>query len=505
VSAQPTVLWVGVGHRPAAAPPEEFQTLHAEGALDGLKRLADRRVDCVVCPLSVSDLDPVAFVEVLREDHPDVPVVLTGEDDGRGSRALAAGATAVVADDAVADRVRRTVTRRRADDAVAGHAALRATVADVAIAVVEAEGRPAADRAVHDALAGSDRYRHVWVGEYADGDLQLRAPFGARLDAGEVATIVGTDDDVVGRAVRERAVTVAEGDPASGTGRTAPRAVAAVPLLDGDSVEGVVVLATDAPDAFDASERDALADLGSVVGSLVGDADAGLAAENLVHELRNPVGAALAHLDIARESSDEAAFERVEEHLRELDHLVEDVLGGAGVDDPETERVALEDVVSEAWETVPTDEGELVVEDAGTVAADRVLLVRLLSNLFRNAVEHGATSSRPAADDAVENGATSAPSRSREDGAGDDGAVTAGDGVTVSVGTLDGGAGFYVADDGAGIPASERERVFERGYSGDGGLGVGLALVADIAAAHGWEVTAEESASGGARFVVRTD
>jgi signal transduction histidine kinase len=217
------------------------------------------------------------------------------------------------------------------------------------------------------------------------------------------------------------------------------------------------------------------------------------------------VGAALAHLDIARESSDEAAFERVEEHLRELDHLVEDVLGGAGVDDPETERVALEDVVSEAWETVPTDEGELVVEDAGTVAADRVLLVRLLSNLFRNAVEHGATSSRPAADDAVENGATSAPSRSREDGAGDDGAVTAGDGVTVSVGTLDGGAGFYVADDGAGIPASERERVFERGYSGDGGLGVGLALVADIAAAHGWEVTAEESASGGARFVVRTD
>jgi signal transduction histidine kinase len=73
--------------------------------------------------------------------------------------------------------------------------------------------------------------------------------------------------------------------------------------------------------------------------------------------------------------------------------------------------------------------------------------------------------------------------------------------VTVTVGDLP--DGFYVADDGPGIPATERGSVFEAGYSTDsGGTGFGLSIVATIAEAHGWTVEVTESEAGGARFEV---
>jgi sensor histidine kinase regulating citrate/malate metabolism len=56
-------------------------------------------------------------------------------------------------------------------------------------------------------------------------------------------------------------------------------------------------------------------------------------------------------------------------------------------------------------------------------------------------------------------------------------------------------------DDGPGVPESERERVFERGYSTrEEGTGFGLHIVSDVVEGHGWEVTVTESAAGGARF-----
>jgi signal transduction histidine kinase len=66
-----------------------------------------------------------------------------------------------------------------------------------------------------------------------------------------------------------------------------------------------------------------------------------------------------------------------------------------------------------------------------------------------------------------------------------------------------------VEDDGAGVPESERERVFERFVRldeararDDGGSGLGLAIVREIARAHGGEATVGGSPLGGARFVV---
>jgi signal transduction histidine kinase len=77
--------------------------------------------------------------------------------------------------------------------------------------------------------------------------------------------------------------------------------------------------------------------------------------------------------------------------------------------------------------------------------------------------------------------------------------------VTVTVGALDDGPGFFVADDGVGIAADERDSVLEMGYStASDGTGFGLGIVTEIARAHDWTVDVDESATGGARFVIRT-
>jgi signal transduction histidine kinase len=80
--------------------------------------------------------------------------------------------------------------------------------------------------------------------------------------------------------------------------------------------------------------------------------------------------------------------------------------------------------------------------------------------------------------------------------------------VTITLAEVQGGAVLTVADDGPGIPAADRDRVFERftrldaARSADGGVGLGLAIAADIAGRHGGTLTLEPVGPPGARFVL---
>jgi signal transduction histidine kinase len=75
--------------------------------------------------------------------------------------------------------------------------------------------------------------------------------------------------------------------------------------------------------------------------------------------------------------------------------------------------------------------------------------------------------------------------------------------VTVTVGELVERDGFYVADDGSGIPPDEYEQVFEIGHStADEGTGFGLNIVQRVAEAHGWAIGVTDSEDGGARFEI---
>jgi len=205
------------------------------------------------------------------------------------------------------------------------------------------------------------------------------------------------------------------------------------------------------------------------------------------HDLRNPLNVARGRLELLQRESDSednehlAAMERAHDRM---ERLIADLLALArqGNTLEETQRVRLHEVVERSWSSVETAEATSVVETERSILADPDRLQQLLENLVRNAVEHGSTSPRSSStrEDAVEHGCTD---------------------VTVTVGDLD--DGFYVADDGPGIPEAEREDVFERGYTTErDGTGFGLAIVERIAEAHDWSVDVTQSASGGARFEV---
>lgn len=235
----------------------------------------------------------------------------------------------------------------------------------------------------------------------------------------------------------------------------------------------------------------------------------------VAHDLRNPLSVAAGALELARQTGDEAHLERVEDALDRMDALIDDLLilarQGNHVDDPRP--VDLESAVRDAWAYVATDGVTLDTEDldgADPILADRDRLVQVLENLFRNTTEHGCEDARTSSDEEnrsgnrtrtrTQNGNESedvTPTGSRRSPHAEEspGRAT----VTVRVGRLP--SGFYVEDTGPGIPESERERVFEAGYTTDrSGTGFGLSIVREIAGAHGWNVAVVEGDAGGARF-----
>ena len=170
---------------------------------------------------------------------------------------------------------------------------------------------------------------------------------------------------------------------------------------------------------------------------------------------------------------------------------------------PDNEPVPLQTVVEQCWQTVETGDATLELHTSAVVRADPGRLRQLFENLIRNSVEHSSTSSRAGSDDSVEHG--SASHTEQQENAGEQrtgismsqsqGATA---GLTLTVGVLD--DGFYVADDGVGIPVDERDTVFEGGRSLTSGPGFALRIVDEIVDAHGWSITVAESDAGGVRF-----
>jgi signal transduction histidine kinase len=198
---------------------------------------------------------------------------------------------------------------------------------------------------------------------------------------------------------------------------------------------------------------------------------------------------------VAADTRDVSHLSDVDEAHDRMRAIIDDVLDLArqGRTVTDVEPIALDAVASRAWGTVDTGDATLDVTADVHVLADESRLLQLLENLFRNSVEHGSTGSRPQADDTVEHGSTG--SRSESDDAVEHGEHA----LSVTVGAADGG--FYVADDGSGIPESEREQVLEDGYTTNpDGTGLGLSIVQSVANAHGWTVSVEDSDTGGARF-----
>lgn len=191
-------------------------------------------------------------------------------------------------------------------------------------------------------------------------------------------------------------------------------------------------------------------------------------AEFVTHDLRNPLTVAQLSLEMARETNGEEGFDRVSNAHDRMEEMISSIRTLTHIDSASVDRepVELETAVRQAWEGVHTAGASLLMTDSTTIDCDPEFMRHLLENLFRNAVEHG------------------------------------GESVTITVGTT--ADGFYIEDDGSGIAEDERERIFEHGYSADGGTGFGLSIVKTVADVHEWEITVEDATDGGTRFRIRT-
>ena len=187
------------------------------------------------------------------------------------------------------------------------------------------------------------------------------------------------------------------------------------------------------------------------------------------HDLRNPLNVAQGRVELAREASDDTeSLDAALDALDRMESIVERTLTlareGETVGDPEP--VDLAGVVADSWSTVDTGSADLSVETDREVLADPDRLRNLFENLMRNAVDH------------------------------------VGPDVSIRVGDLS--DGFFVEDNGPGIDPAVADSLFEPGESGAAGnTGFGLAIVKEIATAHGWTVEATTGDDGGARFEVR--
>jgi signal transduction histidine kinase len=200
------------------------------------------------------------------------------------------------------------------------------------------------------------------------------------------------------------------------------------------------------------------------------------------HELRSPVASIRTQLEVALRRPDRSDWPRVAERVlaedERLEQAVADLVELARMDEGassgELAEVDLDEVVFEECGRQRAITVDTSGVSGGRVHGRRDALARSVRNLVDNACRH-------------------AESR-----------------VTVALQTRDDVVELVVADDGPGIAAEDRERVFERftrldeGRARDaGGMGLGLAVVRATVERHGGTVVIEDADPHGARFVVR--
>jgi len=203
------------------------------------------------------------------------------------------------------------------------------------------------------------------------------------------------------------------------------------------------------------------------------------------HELRSPLSRMKLSLELLRaQGADSGRLDQMQGEIDELDGMVEELLVASRLDlgseslDPRA--VPLDSLLADAWNRVAASAAEAGMEldpdvgdGADAVTADPALAVRVLGNLFENAVRHGGAG----------------PIRVR--------ARRAGDRVQIRV-----------ADGGDGVDPDHLEHLFEPFYRADksrsrktGGTGLGLMIVRRAVEAHGGTVMAESTEAGGLAVV----
>ena len=199
---------------------------------------------------------------------------------------------------------------------------------------------------------------------------------------------------------------------------------------------------------------------------------------NASHELRSPLARLKMAVSMMADMPPERAAQlkqEIHQDIRELDALVEEVLLASRLDsraDIEAQPVDLLGLVTEEARRVGAEVEAEPAMSTRVFKGDERLLRRALRNLLENAKRYG------------------------------------GPDIELRLGLARGKVEISVCDRGPGIPAEQRERIFEPFYrlpghaEHAGGVGLGLSLVRQIAMRHGGEVRCEARDGGGSCFVI---
>ncbi len=199
---------------------------------------------------------------------------------------------------------------------------------------------------------------------------------------------------------------------------------------------------------------------------------------NASHELRSPLARIRMGLELMQGQPSSATLEEIARNIRELDQLIDEILLASRLDASPDDLGPLEpvDLVGLAAEECARTDAEFETP-AGVPSVVVPGLTRLLRRALRNLLENA-----------------------RRHGAGT---------VSLTLRLQGSQAELRVCDQGPGVPAALRERIFEPFFrlpgasEREGGVGLGLALVRSIAQRHGGSVHCEDQPGGGACFVLR--
>ena len=188
------------------------------------------------------------------------------------------------------------------------------------------------------------------------------------------------------------------------------------------------------------------------------------------HDLRTPLTRMRLALALLPEEVDASLVQRFENNLEAMDTLIGDALRFAQGTREEPQPLALGNLVAEVLQGFDQEIGfHCSVTPDWTVELAPNAFSRVLANLVGNGLKYASR-------------------------------------VEVSLSSTR----LVVSDDGPGIPDEERARVFQPFYrleasrnTNTGGSGLGLAVVQQLCAAHGWHISVETSGLGGAAFVLR--
>jgi signal transduction histidine kinase/CheY-like chemotaxis protein len=527
---------IDVVEEPIRSALSDRAVLTATDVPTAFERLESAAVDCVASSLEVPNaegiehLQGVTVAEGVTARDRSIPVVLfttTGHEDA-SKVAIEAGAESHIlrcsTDRKLAElsrRIEQLAERRRAERRADRHARINEVLRDVNETLVRASTQEAVARGVCRQLVKAAPKAHA-VFCLRDDGIDIQAEMGSTE-----ASVSVEDLDAVVESAGPNGRFYADPGSMPVPVRTFARtegygSLMAFPVSFREECYGTVVVFADEADTFDASQLTVFCELGRTIGYALSAVETRtqLARQNdrldefarmVSHDLRNPLTVIDGRLELARTSDDPEHFDAISRATDRMETLIDDMLRQARDTESEDVRpVSLAAVASRAWQQVTTGAATMSFADDCTIRADPGRLQQVFENIFRNSVEHGSTGSRTQSGDAVEHGSTTPHSRganpqarshgdgiARPEAAGDDAPVS------IRVGSLQ--DGFYVEDDGPGVPSEQRRQIFEYGYTTSAdGTGYGLAIVERVVSDHGWAVgvTDSEHAASGARFEI---